>query len=47
MGADAERLVLVGVASLLIELVSALPGFWYVLRGLPDTPGSPDREAID
>jgi len=28
MGADAERLVLVGVASLLIELASALPGFW-------------------
>ena len=36
LGADAERLVLVGIASLLIELVSALPGFWYVVRGFPE-----------
>jgi len=35
LGADAERLVLVGLTSMLIELVSALPGFWYILRGLP------------
>ena len=35
LGADPERLVLVGVASLLIELITSLPGFWYVLRGLP------------
>ena len=41
MGADAERLVLVGIASLLIELASALPGFWYVLRGLPEAQTHP------
>lgn len=35
LGADAERLVLVGLTSMLIELASALPGFWYILRGLP------------
>ena len=35
LGADAERLVLVGLTGMLIELVTALPGFWYILRGLP------------
>jgi len=38
LGADAERLVLVGLTGMLIELVSALPGFWYILRGLPQAP---------
>ncbi len=47
MGADAERLVLVGVASLLIELASALPGFWYVVRGLPQAPPTPPTPATD
>lgn len=40
LGADAERLVLVGLTGMLIELVSALPGFWYILRGLPQAPQS-------
>ncbi len=35
LGADAERLVLVGLTGMLIELASSLPGFWYILRGLP------------
>ena len=37
LGADAERLVLVGLTGMLIELVSSLPGFWYILRGLPQS----------
>ena len=40
LGADPERLVLVGIASMLIELTTSLPGFWYVLRGLPDAPAA-------
>lgn len=35
LGADADRLVLVGFISLMIELLSSVPGFYYVLRGLP------------
>lgn len=35
LGADADRLVLVGFISLMIELLSSLPGFYYVLRGIP------------
>ena len=35
LGADPTRLVLVGFISLMIELLSALPGFYYILRGLP------------
>lgn len=35
LGASAESLVLVGLGGLLIELATSLPGFYYVLRGLP------------
>jgi len=35
LGADAERLVLVGLTGMVLELISSLPGFWYILRGLP------------
>ena len=35
LGASAESLVLVGLGSMLIELATSLPGFYYVLRGLP------------
>jgi len=40
LGADAERLVLVGLTGMVIELVSSLPGFWYILRGLPQAKSS-------
>jgi len=36
LGADAERLVLVGFTSMLLELASSVHGFWYIVRGLPD-----------
>lgn len=45
MGADAERLVLVGIASLLIELASALPGLWYVVHGLPEAQAQPATQS--
>jgi len=35
LGADPTKLVLVGFVSLMVELFSALPGFYYILRGLP------------
>ena len=49
LGADPERLVLVGLTGMLIELATSLPGFWYILRGLPGghprqaTSGNSDR----
>lgn len=47
LGADPERLVLVGLTSMLIELASALPGFWYILRGMPKNSIAPEAVATE
>ncbi|MEM7220582.1 MAG: lysylphosphatidylglycerol synthase transmembrane domain-containing protein [Pseudomonadota bacterium] len=36
LGADAERLVMIGFSHMIIELLSSLPGVWYAVRGIPD-----------
>ena len=47
LGADASRLVLVGFISLMIELASSLPGFYYVLRGLPEANSNTPKETAE